>query len=172
MVEKSLLRKIGMTDNEAEIYLTLLKMGEALASEIAAGSKISRPHVYDSINRLIEKGLASYVIKNNRKYFRGASPHKLIDYLKDKELDIKRKEKEVTEALPALLRLHKPKKPKPIVEVYEGKEGMKTILNDIIKTCKDNPKAADFVGFGESAKKGETIAPYAFKKYIAQRKRY
>ncbi|GEM_PF-115428 len=172
MVEKSLLRKIGLTDNEAEVYLILLKLEEALASEIASHTRVSRPHVYDSLNKLIDKGLASYVIKNNRKYFRGASPHKLLDYLKDKEALLKREEKEVTAALPALLTMHKPREAKPVVEVFEGKEGMKTILDDIIKTCKDDPKAARFVGFGESAKRGEAIAPYAFKKYMAQRKKH
>ena len=67
----------GLTENEAEVYLLLLQEDSSLASALASDTKISRPHVYDSLNKLIEKGLASYVIKNNRKYFRSANPKEL-----------------------------------------------------------------------------------------------
>lgn len=39
--------------------------------------------------------------------------------------------------LPLLKKLHKPKFKKPTVEAYEDKEGMKTILNDIVRIQKE-----------------------------------
>ena len=39
--------------------------------------------------------------------------------------------------LPNFKELHKPKLKKPTVEVYEDREGMKTILNDIVRTKKE-----------------------------------
>ena len=65
-MDESILLKIGLTGNESKIYMILLEMGEAIASDLAKKTDISRPHVYDSINRLMEKGLCSYVIKNNK----------------------------------------------------------------------------------------------------------
>jgi len=53
-----------------------------------------------------------------------------LDYLKEKEASI-------FNILPNLKELHKPKFKKPTVEVYEDKEGMKTILNDIVRTKKE-----------------------------------
>lgn len=126
-MDKSALVKIGLSNNEAEVYLLLLELEEALASDIAEKSRISRPHIYDTLAKLVDKGLASYVIKNNRRYFRAVNPSKLMDFLKEKELSLQ-------SVLPQLLELSKPKAKKPIVELYEGPEGLKTILNDVIKT--------------------------------------
>ena len=121
------LREIGLTDNEIRIYLELLKQGEALASELANRTKVNRTLTYQILNKLLERGLISYVIKNNTKYFKSAHPSKLIDFLKDKELNIQ-------ELIPELSKLTKSKEKKYDVELYEGLEGLKTILNDVIRT--------------------------------------
>ena len=62
-METSLLREIGLTDNEIRIYIELLKQGEALASELANRTKVNRTLTYQILNKLIEWGLISYVIK-------------------------------------------------------------------------------------------------------------
>ncbi len=126
-MDKTSLVKIGLSNNEADVYLLLLELEEALASDIAEKSRISRPHIYDTLAKLVDKGLAGYVIKNNRRYYRAVDPSKLMDFLKEKELSLKN-------IMPQLLELSKPKTKKPIVELYEGKEGLKTILNDVIRT--------------------------------------
>lgn len=157
MDDKETLKRIGLSDNESEIFLILLKLQESLASEIAKKTRISRPHVYDTLNKLLEKGLVSYVIKNNKKYFRAVNPDKLLDFLKEKEQDL-------VKILPELHGLNKPKKSKPIIEVYEGKEGLKTMLNDIIKTKKEL-----FV-FGASDRINQYLPDHIIGRYLDQRK--
>lgn len=130
MSEKDELIKIGLSNREADAYLALLQLQEATVKEIADRTKESRTHLYDTLNSLIVRGLVSYVIKNDTKYFHPAPPEKLLDYLKEKESS-------VLTILPTLKELHKPKFKKPTVEVYEDKEGMKTILNDIVRTKKE-----------------------------------
>lgn len=100
MINKEILKQIGLSDNESEVYLIVLKLNEALASNIAKQSKISRPHIYDNLNKLVEKGLITYVIKSNKKYFKAVNPDNLMDYLKEKEEDLK-------EILPELQELYK-----------------------------------------------------------------
>ncbi|MBI2547837.1 hypothetical protein HYW21_00650 [Candidatus Woesearchaeota archaeon] len=130
MSEKEELIKIGLTQRESDAYLTLLQLQEATVKEISDKTKESRTHLYDTLKSLIDRGLVSYAIKNNIKYFHAAPPDRLLDYLKEKETSVLR-------ILPLLKELHKPKIKKPLVEVYEDKEGMKTILNDIIRTKKE-----------------------------------
>jgi sugar-specific transcriptional regulator TrmB len=149
------LKQIGLCDKEAEIYLLLLRLEEALASEIAEKSRISRPHIYDTLAKLIEKGLASYVIKNNKKYFRPASPLKLLDYLKEKEDSIK-------DIIPNLLKLAEPGAKRPVIEVFEGKEGIKTVLNDALKENKE------WLSLGSTGKV-TGILPYFIEKFHKQR---
>lgn len=129
-MEKEILIKIGLTNREADAYLALLQLQDALASEIAEKTNESRSHVYDTLNSLIAKGLASYVIRNNQKIFRAASPDKLVDYLNEK-VNL------IDKILPSLKSLHKPKSEKPIIEIFEGKEGIKTILNDVLEERKE-----------------------------------
>lgn len=125
---KDVLTNMGLSLREAEAYLALLTLKEATVKEIADKTKESRTHLYDTLNSLIKEGLVSYVIRNNIKYFHPAAPERLIDLLKEKESQILR-------ILPELQKIS-PNSTKPLVEVYEGKEGIKTILNDLLRTKK------------------------------------
>lgn len=122
------LRKFGLAEKEAKVYLCLLGLGEALASEVAAKTNIPRQLIYDLFERLIELGLVSFVIKDNKKYFRAAPPEQLTSILREKEGAIQ----EVMPELKKIQAFEEHKKPK--IEVYEGVEGMKTILNDVLRT--------------------------------------
>ena len=163
MVE-SLLHKAGLTENESKIYLLLLETGEAIASEIAKNTEISRPHVYDSINRLMDKGLVSYVIKNNKRYFKSANPKELINYLEEEKDKINDKQKEIKQIIPTLLKIRKEKKTETSMEVYEGKEGLKTVLMDIVNY------GNDFVAFG-ATHKFEEVLPIFSKIFVKRRER-
>ncbi len=135
-MEKQTLIKIGLTDNEAEIYLALLSLGPSLVSKIVEKTRINRTHIYDRLSNLMKKGLVSYVIKNNRKHFYAAEPKRLLRYLEEKQEEIEKEREEVQAILPKLERII-PERKDESVEVYEGKEGLKTILEDIIRSKKD-----------------------------------
>jgi len=124
------LEKMGLSKNEIKVYLALLKLGASLASKIAKETNLNRSLVYRILDDLIKKGFVGYVIKENRKYFNAASPNKLLDILHESERDIKK-------IIPQLLSLRKPVEKAPEVEVYSGKEGMKTMLEDVLRTGKE-----------------------------------
>ncbi|MBI2564367.1 helix-turn-helix domain-containing protein [Candidatus Woesearchaeota archaeon] len=130
MSEKDQLIRIGLSNREADAYLALLQLQEATVADIAKKTNESRTHLYDTLRSLISRGLVSYVVKNNIKFFHAAPPEKILDYLKEKEHSI-------LSILPNLKAFHQIAFSKPFVEVYEDKEGMKTILNDILRTRKD-----------------------------------
>src|SRR3989344_5601969 len=88
-MNETFLEDAGLTKTEAKIYLALLELGPSLAGEITKKSGIHRRSVYDAIERLIEKGLVSYMKTNNRKYFEAVKPDRLLDILREKEENIK-----------------------------------------------------------------------------------
>ena len=143
---KETLKEIGLGREELDVYLVMLKIGSNLASKISKETKINRSHIYQLLDRLIEKGFVSYVIKENRKYFSAVNPRKIIEIIKEKENKLKN-------ILPTLLKITSIDKGKPIVEIFEGKEGIKTILNDILKV------RGEWLGFGSSGK-GKEIFPF------------
>jgi sugar-specific transcriptional regulator TrmB len=161
-MEESILINAGLTPNESTVYISLLRKGTALASEIASSTNISRPHVYDSISKLIDKGLVSYVIRDNKRYFKAANPKELINFLEDEKEKISAKQKEIKKSLPMLSKLQKEKETKTSVEVYEGKEGLKTVLMDVFNY------GHDFVAFG-ATQKFEEVLPLFSKIFVKRR---
>lgn len=132
-MEKSLLEEIGLTKREKEIYLQLLKKGECSASEAAKGSSISRTHVYEALSSLIEKGLVISVLKNFKRYYSAAALSKISDYLSEKKRIIEKQEIEAISLIKQLESL-KPTEKGAKIEVYEGKEGIKTFMSNTLKS--------------------------------------
>ena len=124
------LKEFGLNDKETKVYLALLSLGTSSVNRIAEQADIIRTTAYDILKSLIEKGLASYVIKSGVKYYESAAPEKIIAILDEKK-------RKVQEILPALKKIREFVLEKPKVEIYEGKEGLKTILEDMLITKKD-----------------------------------
>jgi HTH-type transcriptional regulator, sugar sensing transcriptional regulator len=124
------LTNIGLTKNEAEVYLILLKLREAKAYDISKHTTISRSHVYDSLNNLIYKGIINYITKDKKRIYAITDPENLIKCLEEREENILKQK----EALKTKIQTIKesPKMTTSKTEVYEGVEGVKYILNDII----------------------------------------
>ena len=71
------LLKIGLTEGETKVYLALSKLGSSTVGPIVKESKVAYSNIYDILNRLIEKGIVSFIIKQKTKYFQAASPSNL-----------------------------------------------------------------------------------------------
>jgi len=163
---KGTLLDIGLSEKEADFYLLIIKHKEITASEIARIIHESRTHTYDTINNLIKNGLITYVIKNNVKYFKAVNPERLMDYLKEKEAKIRKEEEQVQEIIPQLKEIQsKVGKEETKIEIYEGKEGLKSLLNDIIREGKN------FVTWGATMKVKEFVPEFVIQKYLNERKK-
>lgn len=151
VMDKEILKEIGLQEGEVTVYLSLLKLKEATATQITQYSGLHRSHVYDLIEKLKERGLVSFVIKNNVKYFRASHPSKILDYIKEKE-------EKINTIIPELINLSQEKERDIKVEIYKGKEGIKTILSDILKENKD------YLLFGHL--KFEELLPIYVKQFV------
>lgn len=132
---EKVLGELGLSKGEIKVYLALLKLGSSPVSEIKEETNLHRTTIYDFIEKLLNKGLINYIIKNNVKHYKATHPNKLIELVKEKE-------EHIQNILPKLIKLTEFKKEKLRVEVYKGKEGFKTVLNDVIRTKQE------FTGFG------------------------
>ena len=83
-----ILEQIGLAESEIKVYFALMKLGSASTGPIIDEAKINHSNVYSILNKLIDKGLVSYIIKNNVKYFLASDPKNLIDLLNTKEKQI------------------------------------------------------------------------------------
>ncbi|MFH1849788.1 MAG: helix-turn-helix domain-containing protein [archaeon] len=129
MIEESL-REYGLGEKETRVYVSLLQTGLAPVHRIAEKSRIQRTTTYDVLKSLKEKGLVSFVEKDRKTFFEAVDPAKLISALREKENRIK-------QILPDLISMKESALEKPKVTVYEGKTGLVSILEDILKTKDD-----------------------------------
>ncbi len=169
-MNKETLLKLGLSRREVEVYYTLLSVEEALASGISENTYESRTNIYDTLNSLIKKGLVSYVIKNNRKYFMSTNPKKLLEWIELKKEEVEKEEKIVESLIPDLLKLKLPKEKKVVVEVYEGKEGLRTMFKETIESSRETKK--EFLIFGAIAGVLRELDPIYHERYYKERKKY
>ena len=90
----------------------------------------------------------SYAIRENRKYFDAINPEKIIEIVRERE-------RKLRDVLPELLKMAGFQKEKPIVEILEGDEGIKTVLNDILREQKE------WLAFGSAGKGPEVLSYFA-----------
>ncbi len=158
---KQLLRDIGLTETESIIYLELLTLGTTSAGKIIEQTNLHRKNLYDALNRLIEKGLVTYVIENKIKYFQAKNPENLLRFMQEKKNKLSAQQHDVQQALPLFQQQFHTHLTEIESEIYRGTEGIKTILKDCL-----NYKEILFIGATGDV---ETRLPYFWPQYNKER---
>ncbi|MDO8660856.1 MAG: helix-turn-helix domain-containing protein [Candidatus Woesearchaeota archaeon] len=135
-MDSQTLKEIGLTENEVKIYLVLLEQGSCTAYDLGKRTGIYRVHIYDKVEQLIKKGLATHIYKGSKKYFQATHPEKIKQYLEEKKKQIENQEEKIDELLPDLVKLMAEQRQDTRVEVFQGNEGLKYCLKNMISALK------------------------------------
>lgn len=130
LLNPEMIRNLGLAVNEAKIYETLLKDGQCSAGHISKEAKINRRNVYDSLKRLLDKGLVFEIVQGKESQYQAVDPHKLDEILSEKQRALSR-------VMPQLISLYNNKSGKEQVYIYQGLEGFKNYMRDILRLGKD-----------------------------------
>ena len=122
---EDVLREAGLSINEAKVYEALLKLKEAPIEEIAAKSRVHRRNVYDSLAKLLEKGLVSEVLISGKKHYSAISPTRLLGMLAEKEAKLRK-------VMPELESRFRKEEAEERAYIYKGTEGFKNYLQDML----------------------------------------
>ncbi len=152
-MNQKLLEEIGLTKGEITVYLTLLKLGETTTGKIVDEAQISSGKIYEILDKLIKKGLASFIIKEKTKYFSASSPNRILDYLHEKEKQIKEKEQELKSEIPVLLKIQKSRIKAHETHLYRGFKGIQTAIFEALENL--TPKD-EVLAMGIISSKSET----------------
>jgi sugar-specific transcriptional regulator TrmB len=161
-MDLELLRSLGLTEAEINVYLTLLKRGILSASQISGLTKIHRTNVYDLLDKLTQKGLVTFSIKERKKYFKASEPKHISHYFEERLLSLKNKKDQLNPLINKLEKIQEVPKKIQEVEMYSGKNGLKSFYEELAKeiTLKD-----EFYYLGSSGKVFDLLEFY-FPKYI------
>lgn len=128
---EKILKELGFSERETKVYLALLELGSITVGPIAAKTRIQHAKVYQTLEKLIDKGLASYIIKSKTKYFQAQSPKRILSSLKEKE-------REFLAILPRLEEKQEFSKEPQVARVHEGYKAIKAMFESIIEGLNKN----------------------------------
>ena len=123
----SLLEQAGLHEREAKVYAALMKLGPSTVLPIAEEAEVKRTYCYDILDSLISMGLVSYFEKNGRRRYVAEDPTTL-------ERMLKKRLENFSQSLPELRSIYTgASEEKPVVRLYEGIEGLKTVYENLWK---------------------------------------
>lgn len=130
---EELLNECGLTQNETLVYLALLRKGKSKSGEIVREAKISGGKVYETLYRLIDKGLVKSVSENSIKHFIANDPKTLLIYLEEKKKDLMGREGELKKIIPSLKNLKKEEIELEAVSLIRGLKGISTTIYESLE---------------------------------------
>jgi sugar-specific transcriptional regulator TrmB len=79
------IERLGLTEKEAKIYLTSLRIGPASMQVLARKANIDRGTAYHVVMTLGEKGLFDEIKENKKTLYRAAQPSRLYSYVEEQK---------------------------------------------------------------------------------------
>ena len=126
METMQVLKNLGLTEQEARIYLAALELGAASIQKVAARANIKRPTAYTIAKELMSKGFMGSFVDRGGLKLTAETPDKLL-------VIAKRRQEDLAGILPRLQALRATKTDKPQITYYEGKEAYFVIAEDTLK---------------------------------------
>lgn len=126
------LKRLGLKDKEACVYLASLQLGPSPVQNIARKAKVVRATTYVILEDLQRKGLVTHYKEGKKTLFSPEPPGQLMRLLDKQQEEIKQKHDELSLVLPELQVLMKVSGGKPSVRYFEGKEGLRAMRQEII----------------------------------------
>lgn len=141
------LEQIGLTKTESKIYLVLLDSGLSTTGPLMSAAKVSSSKIYVILERLIQKGLVSYIVKSKTKYYQACSPKNLLNYMVEKESKLKAQTNLVKNIIPELELRKANSGSAQDAQVYIGWKGVKSAFEYILDSMKEGD---DYIGFAQT----------------------
>lgn len=127
---KQVLENLGFGERETRIYLALTKEQNLTALQISKKTEIDRTTTYDLLEKLTNKGIVSSFIQNKVKHFKSLTPKNLLVYFKEKYSSLE-------SILPSLNKIQDQSKEAVTCELFQGKNGFKTVIKDFVDARTD-----------------------------------
>ena len=133
---------LGLTKNEAQVYLALLPLGNAPASILAKKVNQPRTTVKGLCEQLVRAGLLRSTARANAVIYAAEPPERLMSLLNEEKARLNEKEEGINRIMSELKRLYNPSSILPQIKFYDGIEGVKKLYEIMV----DNPD--DLISFG------------------------
>jgi sugar-specific transcriptional regulator TrmB len=128
---ESLLTDMGLSEKAAQLYLASLQLGPGSLTELARRAAMKRPTAYLVVDELLMKGFLRRSRKGRRSLFEAEPPRRLLQIAQSHVRDVERH-------LPELEALFYEPKEKPRIKIYEGKNGMLAMYDEMFGLMRES----------------------------------
>lgn len=140
MTLNEVLKRAGLEDKEARVYLAGLELGQASAARIAQKAVIKRPTTYVILEQLKNKGLIEILPKGKATIFKALEPDDFLRIYEERFNALK-------QVLPQLKAITNIAEAKPKIRFYEGKEALINLYDNEIFRQKNILALANIAAF-------------------------
>lgn len=128
---QALMQKLNIPRQQTEIYSLLLEEGGSTVGQLAKRLNIPRASLYDLVKKMIERGLLVESQKDSVKFYTSVNPEKLVSLFEQEIQGLEKSKNDLEKLVPNLLQNFS-SHTTPRIQVYEGVEGVKQILRDMV----------------------------------------
>ena len=145
---KELLKLFGLTDTETMVFSELNYLGVSSIGNLIKRTYLHRGTVYNTLQRLKERGLISINIKGNMLYY-CPNPNGFLSLIEEERVNLEKK-KEIVERIKECATYSRCLNKDNDLKVYllEGKSAFKGFFLDLVNNARKNDEAYLYLGNG------------------------
>lgn len=148
------LKKLGLNEKEADVYVALLELGTVGSSKIINKTGLHGQYVYTALLTLEKKGLVQHAIERGRKKFSAKNPKTLVRLIDE--------QKHLADELAERLQERMILPPQQQFEVFQGAESFIAHEFELLSRAVKGSELLIIGGSGDAFTKtmGERLGPY------------
>ena len=143
----------------------MIPLGKSSSGPIMKKTGISSSKIYLILEKLIQKGIVSFVLENNVKKFQVTNPKNLVDFIKKKQEELEKIKKQ-TEDFALELSKNLGNYEEESAQIYKGYAGLRVAFQNIIDELE---KGDDYLAFSFSEDEYSKKVMVFFKNLHPQR---
>lgn len=144
MVFQKELKKLGLKDKEASVYVACLELGPASVQQVSRKAKVVRATTYVVLDSLAERGLVTQYKEGKKTLFSAEPPRQLLRLLEKREEEISQYKHELEQLLPELQMIVKSGDDRPHIRYFDGKEGLHSMRQEIVRYSEPGEEILNF----------------------------
>ena len=149
----ALLKNLGLTPNEARVYLSTIKLGEAGISEVAKTASVNRSNAYAAVQGLVHHGLIEQVITPSTKRVRATPVESLEALAKARQKEATKLRWKIADLIPTLLGLLGGGAEQPRFLSFEGPDTLMHLLRRSNKIAQPGSEMLEICTMSEASSK-------------------
>lgn len=151
-MDLNLLLQFGLNKNDIKVYEALVSLGQTKSGALMVQAKVGSSRLYASLDVLIAKGLVSYEVRNNVRYYKPEKIDSLIEQSKESTRALETLAEKIKSITPAVIERNE-------TNVFEGYHGFRRAFFEHVERM-DKKEELRIIGFGSNAPEKRALSKF------------